>query len=377
MAGLYIHIPYCHSKCDYCDFYSTPKATGISEYVEAAILELKMRINEIREPIRTIYIGGGTPSILPMELLERLIKEGIAPLVDLEGVSEFTIEANPEDVTAEFALTAARLGINRVSLGVQSHDDQELASIGRRHDSATALRAIETLQKAGLTNLSCDLIYGIPRQSLKSWENSLERLLSLGLPHFSAYLLSYEKGTKLYARLISGKIEEASEELVSDMYFTLIDQARSCGYEHYEISNFARPGAQGVHNSNYWKGIPYLGIGAAAHSFDGNSRRFNPSNLKGYIEALGRMETFFVEEEESLKERYNDFLITRLRTAAGIDLKEMEKLWGIVMVSSFLKQSKPYLDSGKIIKEGSSVYIAEKHLLVSDAILRELILVED
>lgn len=307
VAGLYVHIPFCRAKCAYCDFYSGPlRGFSPEEYVAALQRELDARRGEVGE-FATVYIGGGTPSTMPPALL--------APFLEL-APGERTVEVNPEDVTPGFARELRAAGANRVSMGVQSLVDSELAAIGRRHTAARAVEAFETLRNAGFDNISLDLIYGLPGQTADTWKRSLHGLLDLAPEHLSAYLLSYEPGTLLHTRLAAGRIAEAPEELVDEMYTLLCDSTRSAGMEHYEISNFARPGLHARHNSSYWDMTPYIGLGPGAHSFDGKVRRANPASLKEYMAAPT---SAFVTEEENDNERHNDLVMTALRTARGID----------------------------------------------------------
>ncbi len=375
MAGLYIHIPYCHSKCAYCDFYSMPRLDSMEEYVNAIITEMQLRKYEISPtPITTIYIGGGTPSILPLNLLEKVITE--INFLFGSNFDEFTIEANPEDITIEWVKGIIDLGINRVSMGIQSFSDIELKAINRRHSSQQSLNAIEIMRNVGISNISGDLIFGLPLQDIKSWEQSLDKLLSLQLPHFSAYLLSYEPGTKLYAQILSGKIVEASEEMVTQMYQILIDRAKASGYQHYEISNYALPQHRAIHNSNYWNNEPYIGLGASAHSFDGKNRRYNPSDIKLYLSSLSRGKLCYIIENESEIDRYNDMIITRLRTSEGIDLQIIKEDWS-KYYNSFMKTVETLVSNNKIVIADSSIYIPENQMLLSDAIMREFIVVDD
>ena len=368
MAGLYIHIPYCHSKCAYCDFYSTPSVNSMEQYVEALLCEIRLRINEILDTINTVYIGGGTPSILPINLLDKIIAE-IANYVEIGCLDEFTIEANPEDVNEEWVDAIMRLGINRVSMGIQSFNNDELIAINRRHTAEVALNAIKTLQKKGITRISGDLIYGLPSQDLDSWKKSLDTLLSLGLPHFSSYLLSYEPGTKLYVRLMAGKVEEASEELANEMYQYLITEARRYGYNHYEISNFALMGCEAIHNTNYWRDLPYLGIGVSAHSFDGEKRKLNPSNIKNYITQLQQGKCVFEIEDEDADARHNDYIIVSLRTAQGIDLNHYQSRYKY----DILTIAKPHIDAGRMVLTDTHLAIAEESMLISDRIMLDFI----
>lgn len=360
MAGLYIHIPFCHSKCSYCDFYSTPDTRRVDELLATIRMEFLLRQTEIHEKFSTVYLGGGTPSIIPAYKLAELCRS--LPTAD---AVEFTIEANPEDINPDLIQAWREIGINRVSMGVQSFNDRELQAINRRHDSKVAISAIETLLAGGISNISCDLIYGLPEQSIESWRESLERLLAFGLPHISAYCLSYEPGTALYARMIAGKTEPADDETLTGMYDILCHKTADAGYEHYEISNFAKPGMKSKHNSSYWTSTPYLGLGPGAHSFDGKLRRYNPSNLKNYIEQFPATEI----DAENERERYNDTLITALRTAEGLDIT------GLTQERSkrLLSRAGRFIADGSMTVGDNHLRISEKAWFTSDAILRELI----
>jgi len=306
MAGLYIHVPYCTAKCAYCDFYSGPlRLFNAATYFNAVEREFHARRHEIEE-VSSVYFGGGTPGNVDPAYF--------APYLALtEG--EKTVEVNPENITPEYAASLIAAGANRVSMGVQSLVDTELRAIGRRHSAADARKAFATLRAAGVSNVSLDLIYGLPGQTLDSWRYSLKALISLKPQHISAYLLSYEEGTLLTSKLRHGEIEESPEELVGQMYASLCEETARAGYLHYEISNFALPGYEAKHNSAYWDMTPYLGLGPGAHSFDGTIRRENPANLKSYLAAP---ENFAIAEEETDDNRFNDRLMTALRTARGI-----------------------------------------------------------
>lgn len=362
MAGLYIHIPFCHSKCIYCDFFSTPKLDKLDALLEALAREYDIRKDEITEPFKTVYIGGGTPSIVAPDRLAALCS--VLPTLNAE---EFTIEANPEDISPEIIKAWRETGINRVSMGVQSFDDNELHTIRRRHNGADAMRAIETLLDGGISNISCDLIYGLPGQDIESWERSLDRLLSYGLPHLSAYCLSYEAGTALHARMTAGKTTPTDDDTLEQMYLMLCDKTSAAGYEHYEISNFAKAGMRSRHNSSYWTATPYIGLGPGAHSFDGKTRRYNPTDLNRYISTAD----ITVIEEENDNERFNDLLITTLRTADGLRLDSLDSK----RREYLLNATRQYKNDGILIIDDSRIRIEEKSWFRSDAILRELIVV--
>lgn len=308
-AALYVHIPYCRQKCTYCDFYSGPLRSFTAEaYAKALREEL-----EARTPLRsfrTVYVGGGTPSAIPAEVYTPFLG-----MLDPGG--EATVEINPEDVTPALAAQLRQAGANRLSMGVQTLNNAELSLIGRRHSAAQALEAYRLLQAEGFDNISLDLIYGLPGQTLDSWRDSLVALLALRPAHFSAYCLSIEPRTRLHSQIQAGTLPTPDDELIPQMYALLCQSAADAGYEHYEIANFALPGCHSRHNSSYWDGTtPYIGLGPGAHSFDGSLRAYNPTNLPAY---LASPTTALVAEPETDNERHNDTLLTALRTAAGID----------------------------------------------------------
>lgn len=364
MSGLYIHIPFCHGKCSYCDFYSLPRSrVDMHAYVDAVVREWEVRHGELPEPVSTVYIGGGTPSMLPAALIESLVG---SLSIDTGSLEEFTIEANPEDVTQEWVSAVAAAGIGRVSMGIQSLVDVELSAIGRRHTAGQALTAIETLKAGGVRNISCDLIYGLPGQTPDSWRYSLQRLMDAGIMHLSAYMLTYEPGTRLYVQRSLGRIREASDDDIETMYGDLVGMAAEYGFRHYEISNFAQPEYRAIHNSSYWDGTPYLGLGPSAHSFDGKVRRANPIDLKRYMSDPGHCAE---EEIPGPFTAYNDRIITGLRTDNGID------------VSEFGPEERAALDSyrrkGMMIPAGLNRYrITERAWLMADAIMSDFIRVD-
>lgn len=371
MAGLYIHIPFCRNKCAYCDFYSLAEVSQMQQYVQALLNEWQMRKSEVTESYNTIYIGGGTPSLLPDSLLKKLVEE-ITCCVKVCNLSEFTIEANPEDIITEKLNFYKSLGINRVSIGVQSFDNEELLRISRRHDAANAVKALEVLSDFGM-NYSADLIYGLPGQSLADWERNVDKLLSFNPPHFSSYLLSYEPGTRLYAQMMKGVVMEATEDEAMAMYGLLCEKALQCGYEHYEVSNFAKPGKHAVHNSAYWNYTPYLGLGVSAHSFDGVVRRYNPLNIKKYVSELNENRVLVNEDEENVVNRANDYIITSLRTASGFSSRLFVECFGSRLYAQFMRNVTT-LPSGVLLGDDNGFRIPEEKWLTSDAILRELIL---
>lgn len=378
MAGLYIHIPFCRSKCAYCDFYSAPldQPEIVDNYISGIINELSLRKEEIEEPMRTIYIGGGTPSLLSASQLTRLF-DAIKDEINFSSIEEITIEANPEDITKEKIDFFQSLEINRVSIGIQSFDPEALKAVERKHTARMSRRALEALSSSGM-NYSADLIYGLPYQSLSHWENNLKELLSYRPPHISAYLLSYEPGTRLYARMIAGKIQEASEQLVRTQYDILCNITKNADYQHYEIANFSLPGKHSRHNSAYWEFRPYLGLGAGAHSFNGSARRYNPCSYKKYIESLLNGNICYIEEERGEYDLFNETLLTSLRTSAGLDVNRAASLLRDHKDrEQFLNQISALADTNKIRQIGNDCFVIDEgEWLRADAIIRDLFLTD-
>lgn len=373
MAGLYIHIPFCASKCIYCDFYSLAGSShDVGRYVDALVAELKLRHHEIDEPLTTLYIGGGTPSLLPSSQFSRLV-DALACVVAMDGVEEFTVEVNPDDVTAGYIARLKSLGVNRISMGVQSFDDRDLRFINRRHTAQQALEAVHAIGQAGVHNVSIDLIYGIPGQTLDSWTCTVDQAVALGVEHISAYSLMYEQGTRLWVMRQTGKVTEIDDDTCVAMYDTLVSRLRLAGYDHYEISNFALPGYCSRHNSSYWDLTPYLGLGPAAHSYDGRVRRYNPPRLKSYLHSLEAGQCAFVTETETDWQRYDEYVMLRLRTAAGLCVDDMKGRFAPCFVDYFLSKVQPLLGTSIEECEGNRYRIPESRIMVADAITTELL----
>ena len=368
MAGLYVHIPFCKSRCIYCAFYSTTSAGMEEKYVSALCRELDLRSDYCSSEWQTVYIGGGTPSTLSSEQLQRLFSH-----IDCSHATEVTIECNPDDVTPSFASLLASLPVNRVSMGAQTFDDSRLGFLRRRHNAAEVVNAVSTLRDAGIDNISIDLIYGFPGESLKQWDDDITAALSLGVEHLSAYCLSYEEGTPLYRMLKEGKVEESDDELTRAMYYRLIDRLAAAGYEHYEISNFALPGRRALHNSNYWNSTPYMGIGAAAHSYNITSRQWNISDLRKYILEVENGHLPFEREYLDITERYNDTVMLSLRTCDGIDLADLKSRFGTDLHSYLLRQARQYEESGLLVHEHDRLRLSRNGLYVSDMVITDLL----
>lgn len=373
MAGLYIHIPLCVSRCYYCDFYSSTYAGNRKQLIEALRQEMKSRASELGDDhLTTIYLGGGTPSQLTVDELDVLFQT-IHTLFDLHTIEEITLEANPEDLTDGYLDHLLQLGVNRLSIGIQSFNDSELRSINRRHDAQTAINAVRRAQQHGFYNISIDLIYGLPQQGLKEWEHNLQQAIVLDVPHISAYSLTYEENSILTKKRDKGEIKEVDEETSVGMFKLLRKTLTGNGILPYEISNFARPGYKSKHNSSYWNGIPYIGIGPSAHSYDRRTRRWNIANTRRYIESIQKKECYFETESLDKQTLYNEFVMTGLRKSEGIEEGKLLQ-FGDENSDHFRKEAKRYLDGGEMIFDGSNYYLTEKGIFISDYIIEELML---
>ena len=373
MAGLYVHIPFCQSKCIYCDFYSMPnRFHQVSEYVDALLIEAVARREEVKgESITTVYVGGGTPSLLSEMLMEKLVT-GLGRIFDMSRVEEFTIEVNPDDVHVDYIRFLRSIGVNRVSMGVQSFRDEDLRLINRRHHAAQAISAVEAISAAGIENISIDLIYGIPGQSEEDWKKNVEKAISLKVNHISAYSLMYEHGTRLSTMRDKGLVEEVAEESVAAMYDILVIELHHAGYQHYEISNFCLPGYHSRHNSSYWNLTPYLGLGVAAHSYDGAVRRYNPSHLQDYLQAMKSHQPFAKAEQCTESERYDEYVMLRLRTASGLGIEALQEMFSPKFSDFFIRKAKVLLAQGLLCEKDGNVFIPEHHVMVTDMITCEL-----
>ena len=373
MAGLYIHIPFCAKRCLYCDFFSNTEMKYKASYIQAIIEEMKQRQGYIGdEPIETIYFGGGTPSQLTATDFQQIF-EAIHTLFNLSRCQEITLEANPDDMTPEYIATLRSLPFNRISMGVQSFQDKDLHFLNRRHNSQQAKQAVALCQEQGISNISIDLIYGLPGQTLKEWEENLEEAIQLQIPHISAYHLIYEEGTALYKLMEAEEIAPIEEELSVTLFSTLINRLTEAGFLHYEISNFARPGCFSQHNSSYWTGKRYLGIGPSAHSYNGNSRQWNISSLPIYIKGINTHTPEIELEELDIHTRYNDFIITGLRTMWGIRLTDVLQLFGDEKLSYLNQQAKPYLQKGLLLQQDDTLTLSKEGIFISDGIMSDLL----
>lgn len=372
MAGIYIHIPFCKTRCAYCDFYSTTHEAWKQQYVDALCKELVQRKDYLKgETVDTIYMGGGTPSQLSIAQLNALFAT-IEAHFPLNKHPEITIEVNPDDVSDSYVEGLKQTPINRISMGIQTFDDATLRILNRRHTEQIARMATMRLREKGFQNISIDLMYGLPGETIEQWENDLQQAIALNVEHISAYHLTYEEGTPLYRRLQAGEVSEVSEELSLTFFNMLIDALTKAGYQHYEISNFCKPGMHSRHNSSYWKGIPYLGCGAAAHSFDGASRQWNIADIKAYIQGIEKDEPCYEIEALDTPTRYNEYIMTGLRTSHGISFEEVAERFGQSFTTTCKKSATPHLESGKLMMKEHRIKLSREGIFVSDAIICDL-----
>lgn len=376
MAGIYIHVPFCAKRCLYCDFYSNTEMSYKEPYLVALQQEMELRKEYLSgETIETIYFGGGTPSQLQAADFSRIF-DTINRLFRVSDDSEITLEANPDDLQPAYVGMLQQFPFNRISMGVQSFDDDDLHFLNRRHDSRQAVRAVELCREAGIMNLSIDLIYGLPGQTVGRWERNLEAAIRLDVPHLSAYHLIYEEGTALYKLLEAGRVTPVEESVSVDLFTLLIDRLTAAGYLHYEISNFARPGCFSRHNSSYWLGKSYLGLGPSAHSYNQQERMWNVSSLPIYIAGMEQGIPNVEREPLPLETRYNDFIITGLRTMWGIDLEEMERRFGKRLADYCRQEAATYLRRGLLSLKGSVMTLSRAGVFVSDGIMSDLLWVD-
>lgn len=376
MAGLYVHIPFCATRCSYCGFYSTTKLDLQDRYVDSLCREIALRKEYLSSYstdskaantiIRTIYIGGGTPSQLSRYSLEKLF-HAIDTYLECSP-EEVTMEVNPDDVTNDLAETISALHINRVSMGAQTFDDNRLKFLNRRHKSFQVERAIDILHEHGVGNISIDLMFGFPGQTCDSWKEDVRRAISLDIQHISAYSLMYEEGTRLYRMLKENMIKEIDEEVSLNMYNELINILCDAGYEHYEISNFAKKGYRAQHNSSYWHDIPYLGIGAAAHSYNIKSRQWNVSDINKYIESISHDTVPFTFESIDADTHYNDIVTTELRTSEGIDLSRLDDKY----MQYIVKQAARHVADKTVAINDGHLKLTREGLYISDMIMSDL-----
>lgn len=372
MAGLYIHIPFCASRCIYCGFYSTTLSSLTTEYIDAVCKEMQLRKQYISEPVGSVYLGGGTPSQLSIEQLKKLF-DNADRIWGISHAKEITLECNPDDITKTYASYLSILPINRISLGVQTFSDKRLGFLCRRHNTQQVYDAVSLLREAGFNNISIDLMFGFPDETIEEWEEDIRQALLLNVEHISAYSLMYEEGTPLFKMLQQGKVTELDDKISQDMYELLTKRLKEAGYEHYEISNFAKPSFRSQHNSSYWKSIPYIGIGAAAHSYNRISRQWNVADIRKYIHDIQKGECFWESEQLDLRTQYNDLITTALRTSEGISLESVDNLFGENYKQYLLDCAEKNIARHLLTLKDGRLQLTPKGIFVSNDVMSDLI----
>ena len=375
MAGIYIHIPFCKQACHYCDFHFSTSLKKKPELVQALCRELQLRREEIQEPVETIYLGGGTPSLLDQRELE-LLFQTIQTHYKIVTDPEITLEANPDDLSPDKIRMLATSSINRLSIGIQSFFDADLELMNRAHNRDEALKSIEVAKKY-FDNISIDLIYGIPGMDLARWEENLNQALALDVPHISSYSLTVEPRTALKKMIEKGNVAPVDEELSKVHYERMVEFLEAAGFVNYEFSNFGRAGYYSKNNTAYWFGKPYLGIGPSAHSFNGKNRQWNVSNNSLYIKAIDKAELPLQTETLSTTDRYNELVMTRLRTQWGIDLREVEDDFGPAFLRYLLDEAEPLLKQGMLLCRDRHLHVTPKGKFLSDGIAAQLFRLEE
>jgi oxygen-independent coproporphyrinogen III oxidase len=374
MAGIYIHIPFCRKLCNYCDFYHLIDQKDYTPYLKAVRQEAILRKDYLAgEEVSTIYFGGGTPSVLPIREISVLLDE-IRGLFKVSDDCEITIELNPDDISTGYMRGLKSAGMNRISMGIQSWNDQYLKLLNRRHDAAGAARALNDTFEAGFNNVTIDLIYGLPGLTTKEWEETLDYTFKFDIKHLSAYHLTIEQGTVFGKMLEKGIISETDENESVAQFTVLCEKSEKAGFIQYEISNFGKEGYFSVHNSNYWRQVSYLGLGPSAHSFNKFSRQWNVRDLKGYIKAVNSGKLFSESEELDQRTRFNEYIMTSLRTMWGIDLEYIEKNFDKEGYDYIMNLSGKFRDYGMIKLEKNSLILTNQGKFISDNIISEFMM---
>ena len=367
MAALYFHIPFCKRLCGYCDFLRSVKIQHIPQVVEKMHEELEEQCGFLTDKhIKTIYFGGGTPSLLNPSEIERFINHA-AQLFDCSAVEEITAEVNPDDITDEYVAALAQTSVNRVSMGIQSLDDDCLRFMGRRHNAEQAVAAVKRLRNGGFNNISVDVIFGIVGFGQQSLERTLNGILELDVEHISAYHLTIEPTTRFGRALEKGELKQVSEQRSESEFMTVHQRVTAAGFEHYEVSNFAKKGYRSRHNSSYWTGEQYLGIGTGAHSFNGATRRWCEQRVEEYCQGI-----VYGSETLEATERLNEYIMVSLRRIEGFDMQKIAKEWGAEHAERIESSCRPFVKQGWLVKDGDNFAIPAEHFLISDTIIGEL-----
>ena len=375
MAGIYIHIPFCRKACHYCNFHFSTSLQNTTDVLQAIEKEIELRSGEVTEEITTIYFGGGTPSLVDNTVIESLLAE-IGRNFTINPKAEITLEANPDDISIEKAKSWKDIGINRFSIGIQSFEDNNLQWMNRAHNAIQSITAIDIIRETGFENFSIDLIYGTPGQTTEGWTKDLQTAIDLKIPHLSCYALTVEEKTALHNLIEKGEKENINPEKQAERFELLMKLTTAAGYHHYEISNFALPGYESKHNSAYWEGVPYLGIGPSAHSYDGIKRKWNIANNISYTKAILDHSPQFEEEVLSKNDRFNEYCMTALRRSKGIEKQKIITLVGTEGLSIINKMILPYIESNKVIEDENSWKLTNEGKFFADGIAASLFIID-
>ncbi|WP_230144415.1 MULTISPECIES: radical SAM family heme chaperone HemW [unclassified Pedobacter] len=376
MSGIYIHIPFCKKACHYCDFHFSTSLKYADEMVDGICKEIKMKKDRITGQVGSIYFGGGTPSILSQVALQKIF-DAINHTFSVDANAEITIETNPDDLTAQKLKELKQLPVNRFSVGIQSFYDEDLTWMNRAHQAQEAEDCIRRSQDAGFENLTLDLIYGYPLLTDQKWLSNIQKAIELEVPHISAYALTVEPRTALAHAIKNKKQTPVNDNQSAAQFVILMDKLIDAGFEHYEISNFAKPNHYAVHNTNYWKGVDYIGIGPSAHGFNGQNRYMNPANNALYMETLGHNKLPEIIEELSLNDRFNEYIMTSLRTMWGTDLQKINTDFGKDFLAETKHNLKNFEDKDWLMIDGDKICLSQNGKLFADHIASELFIVGD
>lgn len=376
MSGIYIHIPFCKQACNYCDFHFSTSLQYVDEMTDAICKEIIMKKDRITDQVGSIYFGGGTPSLLPGKAFEKIFNT-LTTHFSIASDAEITIETNPDDLDAKKIAQLRQLPVNRFSIGVQSFFNEDLVWMNRAHNSNEAESCIKRSQDAGFENLSIDLIYGYPLLTDEKWFSNIDKAIELQTPHISAYSLTVEPRTALAAAIKKGKQIPVNDEQSAAQFISLIERSGLAGFDHYEISNFSLPGRHAVHNTNYWRGVPYLGIGPSAHGFNGSVRYLNIANNAKYMSQLADGLLAETIEELDIYDRFNEYIMTSLRTMWGTDLRKIENDFGKVFLADTLKNIKPFIQRNWLTHTDDKLALTQDGKLFADYIASELFLISE
>lgn len=374
MSGIYIHIPFCRQKCHYCNFFSIATEKYHTEFREALLKEIRLQKKYLEnEQITSVYFGGGTPSLLSPDRIDEIISAIRQDYIVSED-AEITLEANPDDLNPGILKDFRNAGVNRLSIGIQSFYDDDLVYLNRIHTAKRASESLDEARKAGFSNISIDLIYGIPGLSDEKWTGNLKQAYESGVPHISAYALTVEPKTALDVLIRKKKLMGTDEEQIVRQFRILMESMKKNGFVHYEISNFCKDSLFSRHNSLYWNGTHYLGLGPSAHSFNGHSRQWNIANMQTYLDKVNRNEIFYETEELTGIQKYNEYIMVSLRTMWGCDSSKISSDFGAEQASRFIEQASVFIQQGKMIEKEGIYYLTDEGKLFADGIASDLFL---